>query len=238
MFFSSRLIEELVLDVGAEEELDRESLQNLIYHLKLPGGEIPQFIASVIAQRPAIGRAPSPFSPRLACGILDDGWSCFDEDERQRDHVLLCRQVARIALGLQRLEHPLKVIQVFEELFTLMVFASNALHDLGVAERKLTNAELSTLVERIIEAIMVQNGETRMVLDTVVRRLRRAEKNRMKDRVRQTIDEGLGNEPWNDQAALVPLFDLNGPVRFRRSLLQDQRFTDAARTTCDYVHAI
>lgn len=238
MYFSNKLIEELVLELAGEEEISPDTVHNFVYHLKLPGPEIPSFVARVIAERPSIGKARTPFPPRLAYGILEDGWSCFDENERKRDHVRLCRQVARIALGLQKLDHPLEVIKVFEGLFTIMIFASNALHDLGVRETEVTKAELTALVERVLEAIMVQDEETCMLLNAVVRRLRRVEKLRMKDRVRHTIDEGLDNDPWDDTAALTPIFDLNGPVRFRRSLVENKRFADAAQATCDYVLSV
>jgi hypothetical protein len=235
VYFSSKVIEDLVIALAARPDLKLGDVQNLIYHLKLPGEEIPRFIASVIAEHPVIGQEQNAFVPRLAFGILDDGLSCFDEDERYRDQNRLCRQVGQIEIGLQRLEHPTHLIEFFERLFSLMVFASNACNDLGTAERALRSVELATLVERVLEAILYQDEETKLVLDAVVRRFRKAERERLRQRVEETISEGIENPPWDDSKDKAPIFDLNGPVRFRLSLYQHDRFPEAAHSTCEYV---
>jgi len=238
VYFSSRLVEDLVVSLARRQGLRIEDVQHLIYHLKLPGEEIPRFIAQVIADRPPIGQDSSALAQRLAFGILDDGWSCFDDDERYRDQNKLCRQVSQIGIGLQKLEHHAPLITVFENLFSLMVFASNACNDLGTTERNLRRAELGTLVEGMIEAILLQDEETKRLLDVVVRRFRRDEKNRLRSRVEDTITEGLSNEPWNDTEEHTPIFNLDGPIRFRLSLFQNAGFSEAADTTIHYVEEL
>lgn len=238
MYFSSRVIEDLVVSIAAREGLHVEDVHHLIYHLKLPGEEIPRFIARVIADKPRVGGDPSTLAQRLAYGILDDGWSRFDDDQRYKDQTKLCRQVSQIGIGLQKLEHPAPLISIFESLFSSMVFASNACNDLGTNERELRNLELGTLVEGVIEALLVRNEETKRLLDVVVRRFRREEKNRLRNRVSETISRGMQNEPWDDSTESAPIFDLDGPIRFRLSLFSDSRFPEAAGATIEYIGEI
>ncbi len=238
MYFSSRVIEDLVVSIARREGLHLQDVHHLIYHLKLPGEEIPRFIAKVIAEKPRVGGDPSALAQRLAFGILDDGWSRFDDNERYKDQTKLCRQVSQIGIGLQILEHPAPLIAIFENLFSSMVFASNACNDLGTNERELRNLELCTLVEGVIEAILLRDEETKCLLDGVVRRFRREEKNRLRARVSDTIARGMSNEPWDDTEASAPIFDLDGPIRFRLSLFRDSRFTEAADETLEYIGTI
>ena len=91
------------------------------------------------------------------------------------------------------------------------------------------------LVERIVEAHLAQSQLTRRLLDRVVGHLKRGEKDRLETRVKAGVTEGLDNSPWDDTAPMLPLCDLNEPVRFRQSLYQKFEFPEAAWGAMTYV---
>ena len=115
MYFSSQLLRGLIIELARVQQLDKEALQNLIYHLKLPGEAVPNFIATIIAERPNIGTRPNLLPGRLAYGIVDDTLDFLDVSQRYNLQAKLCRQVERIRWGLQKREHPVKLIDAFEE---------------------------------------------------------------------------------------------------------------------------
>lgn len=178
---------------------------------------------------------PSFFPGRLAFGILDDGLLLNDLRERYHQRAKLCRQVDRIGLGLKKLEHPIEVIDTFENRLSLMVFATAATNDLGVSDRTFSKPELAILVERIVESVLVQMEVMRHLLERIIRRLHRTEKDRLASRVSETIREGLETPPWDDTLETETLFDLNEPVRFRLSLFQHNLFPEAAWATATQI---
>jgi hypothetical protein len=238
MFFSAKLIEELVIELAQLSKLNTDSLHNLIYHLKLPGDTIPKAIAQVIAARPGMSLQSTYFSARLAYGILDDCLLLYDEHHRYQQQAKLCRQVNRIRLGLEELEHPVKVIDSFEERLSLLVFATASANDLAVPERTLSNAELAILVEQLLHAMLIQAEITKLLMERIISRLSLADKNCLALRVGNAIREGLRNEPWDDTLTPDTLCSLTEPVRFRLSLCKDPAFGEAAWDTLEHFNSL
>jgi hypothetical protein len=238
MFFSTKLIEELVLEVSHLSELEIEGLHNLIYHLNLPGKGVSCCIAEVIADTPSISRYSSHFPSRLAFGVLDDALIRLDQSARYSHQKRLCRKVSDISLALQKLEQSVNVIDRFRDNLALLVFASAAIDSLKSADREVSNVERSTLVESILEAHLAEAELTKKLLERMAGLFRREEKNLLKERVTKTLEEGLENPPWDDTLGLQPLFDLNQPVHFRLSLIERSQFSESARQTLECVNEV
>ena len=234
MYFSSKLLLDLVVDTARLQDLDTDIVQNLIYHLCFPGEEVPVFIAEVIAERPSVNHS-SYFPGRLAFGVVDSSLMQLDIGARYSYQTKLCKQVQRIRLSLEKIKYPVKIIDKFANRLSLLLFASEATNDLGSKEEELSNAELATLVERIVEAELAQAQLTERVLDRVVRQLRRAEKDRLSVRVKTGVTAGLENEPWDDSSPLLELCYLNEPIRFRQSLFEQEQFPEAAWGAMTYL---
>ena len=237
MYFSSKLLSDLVVNTACLHNLDTDIVQNLIYHLHFPGEEVPVFIADVIADSPSVTHS-SHFPGRLAFGIVDTSLMKLDISARYSYRARLCRQVQWIRLALAKIEYPVKIIDTFANRLSLLVFASEAANDLGSKEQELSNAELATLVERIIEAELAQAQLTERVLDRVVKHLKRAEKDRLSERIKTGVTEGLDNEPWNDLSPLLDICDINEPICFRQSLFQQDNFPEAAWGAMTYLNAL
>jgi hypothetical protein len=225
MYFSPELIRALVLELASSLALNKDSLRNLIYHLKLPGDEVPGFIAGVIAERPQFAAAENPFPARLAFGVVDDCLELFDPGARSAQQTKLCRQVHKIAFGLKRLQQPTSVIELFDSRLALLLFAAAAATDLAHDARLLSNAELAALIEHLLQAMLVQDELTRLLLGRVADQLVHADKERLRHRVRETLEQGRKQLPWPDTVHIYPV---DGPVRFSRRLLVDKRFEEAA----------
>jgi len=235
MFFSGKLIKKLIIEMASHRELKDESVQNLIYHLKLPGTAIPRYIASVIAGYPELTFKNSLLPSRLAYGILDDAFIFYDQSQRYKHQKKLCKKVESIEIGLKKLEQPAKVIEVFDQDYSKLVFAAEATNDLGAKQERLSKPELATLVERLIEAFTLETELTCKILTRVVNHFERDEKNRLETRVSETIKEGIKNAPWNDSSHHVILFDLDEPVRFKQSLTESDRFSQLVWKTLDNI---
>lgn len=238
MFFSTKLIEELVLEISHLSELEIEGLHNLIYHLNLPGKGVSCCIAEVIADTPSVSRYSSHFPSRLAFGVLDDALLRLDQSARYSRQKHLCRKVSDISLALQKRQQPLSVIDRFKENLSLLVFASAAIDSLKTADREVSNVERSTLVESILEAHLAEADLTKKLLQRMAGLFRREEKNLLQERVSRTVEEGLENPPWDDTLGMQPLFDLNQPVHFRLSLYERSRFSESALETMECVKEV
>jgi hypothetical protein len=235
MFFSGKLLKKLVIELAVDERLSTETVQNLIYHLKMPGTSIPNYIASVIAEKPEVAGHTSFLPGRLAFGILDDALLIFNPSDRYSHQKKLCKKVEYIDIGLKRLEQSSEVIQIFDRDYSALVFAAVATSDLGTREGELSKPELAILVERLFEAFLLEMQLTTELLRRVVNHLQRDEKNRLENRLADTIREGISNAPWDDTQAELPLFQLDEPVRFRQTLLESEDFEDLAWQTLENV---
>ena len=114
-----------------------------------------------------------------------------------------------------------------------MIFATSATKDLGAEERELSNAELGTLVERVIEAVLVQNSLSARLLERVVQHFDRKDKERLRHRVSEAVHMGLENDPWEEEENTLIVCDLNEPVRFRKSLCEHERFRETSSHVVD-----
>ena len=235
MLCSTKFIEELVIELAELTRLDLAALSNLIYHLKLPGDDVPRTIAEVLAEHALIGPELIPFPGRLAYGVIDDGLRLYDLAQRYREQRLLCRQVNRIRLHLAELEYPQTAIDQFNDRLSLMIFAASSAHGLAACEQQLSTAEVGVFVEQLLQAMIVQADLTKLLLDGICSRLRAAERNCFALRVREAIRQGLNNVPWDDQTA-ESVCTVDDPVRFRLSLYNDPRFAEAAWDTMELVN--
>ena len=123
MFFSPKLLESLLLELASGPELDAEALHNLLYHLTLPGLEVPFAIAEVIVRHPDVAEQPSQLPPRLAYGIVEDGMVVFDTDVREEKQRKFFRKIAFVRLGLKKKQFPETVIDTLQRRYVLLRFS-------------------------------------------------------------------------------------------------------------------
>lgn len=236
MFFSSKLVEELIVEIVNGNELAQDSISNLIYHLKLPGNAVPKFIASVIVEKEF--EEISKFPERLAFGVLDDALVIYNPSERYQHQSRLCRKVDDIDLNLKKMDYPSKITDIFVKDLSVFLFAVEAAADLGLIHQEPSNPELSSLTERIMEAFLIENYITKALLLKVVKKLQKDDKTRLEDRISKTIKYGIKNEPWNDTPQNIEIFCLNEPIRFRKSLRNLENFDNLAWQTLEQVTLI
>jgi hypothetical protein len=236
MFFSAKLVEDLIHEIVNATELAQDSVSNLIYHLKLPGNAVSKFIASVIAQEDF--NEISRFPERLAFGVLDDVIVIYDKSERYQNQSRLCRKVDDIDLNLKKMSYPSKITDIFVKDLSVFLFALEAAGDLAMSEREPSNTELSSLTERVIEAFLIENEITRILLSKAVKKLHKDQKSLLEGRISKTIKHGMKNEPWNDNADSLQIFCLNEPIRFKNSLRNSDNFDNLAWLTLEQVTLI
>lgn len=236
MFFSSKIVEELIVEIINGNELAQDSISNLIYHLKLPGNAVSKFIASVIVENNF--EEISKFPERLAFGIIDDALVIYNESQRYQHQSRLCRKVDDIDLNLKKLEYPNGITDIFVKDLSIFLFAVEAAANLGLIHQEPSNPELSSLTERVMEAFLVENEITKALLSRVVKKLQKEEKTRLEDRISKTIKYGMKNEPWNDASPVIEIFCLNEPIRFSQSLKSNENFDNLAWQTLEQVTLI
>jgi hypothetical protein len=236
MFFSAKLIEDLIHEIVNANELAQDSVSNLIYHLKLPGNAVTKFIASVIAGEDfnEIERFPE----RLAYGVLDNVIVIYDKSERYQNQSRLCRKIDDIDLNLKKMSYPSKLTDIFVKDLSAFLFAIEAAGDLAMTSREPSNPELSSLTERLMEAFIIENEITRVLLSKVVKKFNKDEKTLLEGRISKTIKYGMKNEPWDDSSESLQIFCLNEPIRFKNSLRKSDNFDNIAWLTLEQVSLI
>ncbi len=234
MFFSSKLLEELLEELIHSDSLKQDTVSNMIYHLKLPGQQVAKYLASLIASKSCDNI--NNFPKRLAFGVLDDSLLIYDISKRYNNNSKLCKKIDFIDLNLKKLDYPISITRLFDSGFSVFLFALEATQDLALPSNEPSNAELASLTERVLESFIIENEITKTLLSKVVNNFEKEQKNRLETRISRSIKDGMKNEPWSDSSKEI--FSINEPIRFRESMKSMQDFENYAWKTIEEITLI
>ncbi len=238
MYFSHSLIRDLVLHMEEAAVIDLNTVQNLVYHLKLPGDEVAYFIACTLAELQSFQAPENLFSRRLAFGVAYDSLEQLSPTERFAHQAKLCKQVHKISLALQKLKSSAAFTETFDGRLSLLFLGVSAASDLAHESRVLANGELSAFVERLLEAFLAEGTLFPMLLERLAGQLRHEDKTRLRLRTRDTIREGLHQLPLDESSLDRAVHTLEGPIRFREGLVRLEHFRSLAEQLVQYLNSV
>ena len=226
MFFQRTELNDLVERV-ARSPVERNATRKLSFLLLDP--VIPGVLSDIVVLRPELGSPEHCFPKHLAFGVVDNGLEYRLDAERVELLKKLFRQLESIAFYYPDAPGPKELAAQVSLRFWQLYRGYLSLEHL-LAERELSNLELAALVEELLLSLGEQSDLLVMLMQHRVRLWSHGGRARLLSRIQNTIEEGLKNEPWQENTIAC---DVDEPIRFRAGCLDDPRFTATAAKISD-----
>lgn len=217
MFFQRAHLNELVERV-ARAPLERDATRKLSFLLLDP--LTPGVLSDIIVLRPELGSPNHCFPRHLAFGVVDNGLEYRLDAERFDLLKKLFRQLESLSFYYPEVPAPRQLASEVSTRFWQLYRGYLSLDHL-LEERELSNLELSALVEELLLSLSDQPELLVLLMQHRLRLWNNPGRARLLQRIARTVEQGLQNEPWNEDAIAL---DLDEPIRFRRTCLEDSAF--------------
>lgn len=199
-------IEQLIHEI-AKKSFNSEAITELTYCLRNSDKIIPLQVASVLLDKPTFCTEDSPFAGRVAFGVIDYALNYRDLKEREAIIRIYKRRINMVRTSLLEMEEffdftkssPANIVDLYEDLLGKLRLTSRATQELAL-QKNLTKAELAALTECLIQIIAIQQDLSSHLIKNLSLRLKDKEKKQLVSRTKETIEEGLSNEPCSEES--------------------------------------